>query len=407
MQNVVFVVPFALETSQRFVRATAGLPGLRLAIIAQGDSFRFASLLGDALSLQFNVDDALNADQLTEAVKQIERRWGAKADRLVGVLEQLQVPLAVTRERLGIPGMGVSAARNFRDKARMKDVLRAHDLPCARHALATSSKDALAFGEEAGYPLVVKPPAGAGAKNTFRVDNREQLAGYLKSQPIDSSGPMLLEEFIIGEEHSFDSASVEGRHVFHSISRYYPTPLEVMETPWIQWCVLLPRDISGPQYADIHLAGRAALDALGMQTGLTHMEWFRRPNGSIAISEVAARPPGAQFTTLLSYAHDLDFYRAWARLVAFGEFEPPARPYAAGAAFLRGQGSGVVRAVHGVESLRAELGELIVESKLPRAGQPPSSSYEGEGFIILRHPDTEVVREGLTRVVSSLRVELG
>ena len=130
-------------------------------------------------------------------------------------------------------------------------------------------------------------------------------------------------------------------------------------------------------------------------------------NGSIAISEVAARPPGAQFTTLLSYAHDLDFYRAWARLVAFDQFEPPARPFAAGAAFLRGQGNGVVRAVRGVEALRAELGSLIVESKLPRVGQTPSSSYEGEGFIILRHPDTDVVREGLARIVSTLRVELG
>ena len=180
-----------------------------------------------------------------------------------------------------------------------------------------------------------------------------------------------------------------------------------METPWIQWCVLLPREISGPEYRDIHVAGRAALDALGMQTGLTHMEWFRRRNGSIAISEVAARPPGAQFTTLLSYAHDLDFYRAWARLVAFDQFEPPARPFAAGAAFLRGQGNGVVRAVRGVEALRAELGSLIVESKLPRVGQTPSSSYEGEGFIILRHPDTDVVREGLARIVSTLRVELG
>ena len=28
-----------------------------------------------------------------------------------------------------------------------------------------------------------------------------------------------------------------------------------------------------------------------------------------------ARPPGAQFCTLIGYAHDFDFYAAWARLV--------------------------------------------------------------------------------------------
>ena len=32
--------------------------------------------------------------------------------------------------------------------------------------------------------------------------------------------------------------------------------------------------------------------------------------GGIAISEAGARPPGAQFTTLISYAHDCDFYSA-------------------------------------------------------------------------------------------------
>ena len=37
----------------------------------------------------------------------------------------------------------------------------------------------------------------------------------------------------------------------------------------------------------------AALRALGLETGLTHMEWFRRADGSPIVSEVGARPPGA------------------------------------------------------------------------------------------------------------------
>ena len=84
----------------------------------------------------------------------------------------------------------------------------------------------------------------------------------------------------------------------------------------------------------------AALKALGMGTGISHMEWFRRNDGSVAISEIAARPPGAQFTTLISYAHDFDMYKAWARLLVFEEFTPPRRDYACGIVFLRGQGTG-------------------------------------------------------------------
>ena len=37
-----------------------------------------------------------------------------------------------------------------------------------------------------------------------------------------------------------------------------------------------------------------ALAALGMGTGLSHMEWFLRKDGSPVVSEVGARPPGAK-----------------------------------------------------------------------------------------------------------------
>jgi hypothetical protein len=194
--------------------------------------------------------------------------------------------------------------------------------------------------------------------------------------------------------------------VFHSISEYTPGPLEVMQNPWIQWCVVLPRSIDRPEYAPIRDAADQALKALGMVTGLSHMEWFRRDDGSVAISEVGARPPGAQFTTLLSFAHDLDFYKAWARLLVHETFEPPARNWAAGAVYLRGHGGQQVARVHGVEDLQHELGPLIVQARIPRPGQPRSESYEGEGYVIVRHPETEVVEAALRRTLEILKVEM-
>jgi len=62
--------------------------------------------------------------------------------------------------------------------------------------------------------------------------------------------------------------------------------------------------------------------------------------------------------------------------------------------------------VHGVEKLQSEIGHLVVEAKLPQPGQPASSSYEGEGYVIVRDPDTEVVRDALRRIVTEVRVEL-
>ena len=212
--------------------------------------------------------------------------------RLLAVLEQLQVPLAQVREHLGIPGMDVVTAGNFRDKAQMKTVLRAAGVPCARHRLARSATDATDFARLAGFPLVVKPPAGAGAKSTFRLDNAGDLSAWLDISPPSPERPALIEEFLTGEEGSYDSVMVDGQIVWDSFSDYLPTPLEVLRNPWMQWVVRLPRDIGGPEYAGIRQVAPTALRALGLRSGLTHMEWFRRPDGTVAVSEVGSAAAG-------------------------------------------------------------------------------------------------------------------
>jgi hypothetical protein len=302
--------------------------------------------------------------------------------------------------------MDVRTAVNVRDKSRMKEALRAAGVPCARHALVRSAGEAAAFADEVGFPLVAKPPAGAGAQATFRLDDGDMLKGWLSAVPLGGDSPALLEEFLTGEEHTYDSVTVGGETVWASIADYHPPPLEVLRNPWIQWVVLLPRDIGGPRYAGIHHWGPAALRALGVRDALTHMEWFRRPDGSVAVSEVAARPPGAQLTSMHGYAHDVDFYRMWTELVVLGRFDPPERRYAAGTAYLRGMGHGRVRTVHGVDALQRQIGHLVVEARLPEPGQPASTEYTGEGYVMVRDVDTAVVEDALRRVVHGIRVEL-
>ena len=400
-----FVAPFLLPATARFVATAAKLPDVSLAVITAEPVERLSPELKQHLDGHWRVDDPLDPQQLVGAVRGLSQQVGP-VERLVGALEQLQVPMAYVREQLGIDGMDVQTARNVRDKSRMKTVLRAAGIPCARHQLVTDASEAFGFAEAVGFPLVAKPPAGAGAQATYRLDDATALRGWLETIPPHQDAPGLLEEFLTGEEHTFDSVTIGGQTVFSSIADYLPTPLEVLRQPWIQWTVLLPRELNDPRYDGIWEVGPAALQALGVRDALTHMEWFRRPDGSVAVSEVAARPPGAQITSMLGHVHEVDFYRAWAELVILGRFDPPERRYAAGTAYLRGQGRGRVGSVHGVEELQREIGHLVVEARLPDVGQPASSGYEGEGYVIVRDPRTDVVRDALHRIVSGIRVEL-
>jgi len=404
MRNVVFVAPFPLDTTMRFARAAAALGNVRFLGIFQepprGDD---AGLFVDMVTVR----DGLDTRQLIEAAELLRRRYG-ELHRVLGILEPLQVQLGEVRRALGVRGTSADTADLFRDKARMKDELRRHNLPCARHRLIRSWHDAEEFVREVGLPIVLKPPAGMGCKATWRIRSAEELRGALSAIHASPEQPALAEEFLHGREHSFETITVGGAVQFHSASRYYPTPLEVMETPWIQWVCILPRDISGPDYADARSIGIRAVHALGLDTGFTHMEWFRRDDGSIAIGEIAARPPGANIVRMNSFAHDVDMYRAWARAVVDEAFDGPfERKYAVGCAFLRGVGRGRVLRVTGVERAQELVGRHVVEARLPTPGAQRSDSYEGDGFVIVRHPDTAVVEAATKTIIETVQVHYG
>ena len=404
MKNTVFVAPYLMDATERFIAAATRVPAARIGLVSCDSPDRLDPEIRRRLNGFWRIE-GIEPGQIATGVEQACRQWGS-VDRLIGMLEQILESLGAIRQRIGIPGMGADAARNFRDKSQMKDVLRAAGIPCARHRLVESPAEGLAMAKQCGYPVIVKPPAGAGARGTYRCEDDPGLADCLQTLNARTGHPVLVEEFVQGREHSFDSVCIEGEVVWSSISHYFPGPLEVVREPWIQWCVVIPRETGSPRYAEIRQHAPAALQALGMHTGLSHLEWFQREDGSIAISEVGARPPGAQFMSLMSWAHDFDLYQAWAHLMIHDEFPAPPRQYATGAAYLRGMGRGRVSQVHGLDEIARQFGEIVVEARIPRSGQIPTGSYEGEGHIMVRHPNTEVVEQALRNIIRNVQVEL-
>ncbi len=417
MPFVVFVAPFFTDSAIRFLEGVVRQPDVQVGLLSMEPFDRLPRHLHGAIAGYKTIGDIASSDAIDRGTAAAEVEHGARdlqryanassIHRLFCAMEQIQVPLAQARERLGIEGMRAETILNFRDKHRMKSLLEAAGVPCARHRTARTEEELWKAAQDLGFPLVVKPPAGAGAVSTFRVNDAAELRQRVRDVPLGPNEPLLLEEMIQGSEHSFETISLKGEHLWHSLTHYYPTPLEVLRNPWIQWSVVLPREIDDSRFDDIRIAARKALTALGMGTALSHMEWFRRTDGGVAVSEVGARPPGAQIMTLISLTHEIDFYYAWARLMIFGEFEPPKRRFAAGIAYLRGQGSGQVRAITGMDKIESEVGHLIMGSKLPIIGQSKNAGYEGDGSVIVRHERTEVVEQVVRHIISTVRIECG
>jgi ethanolamine utilization microcompartment shell protein EutL len=75
-----------------------------------------------------------------------------------------------------------------------------------------------------------------------------------------------------------------------------------------------------------------------------------------------------------------------------------------GTIFLRGTGSGEVERVDGIETVKRELGDIIVDARWPKAGARKSDTYTGDGYITLRHPDTSNVKTALELIRNSVKL---
>ncbi len=401
---IAFVVPFLRGDVELFLHAMLNF-GVRVAIISQDPLENLSPEIRSRV-FHWRVQNSTHDEELCWAARGLIEQHGPIA-RIFSYNEQVQVPVSQVRSRLDIEGMLPDVVLNFRDKSRMKERLRSYGLPCARSVAAVSPEQALEFVEKVGFPVCVKPVDGAASQSTYRVENLADLESLLAVRPPSWGHPLQVEEFVTGDEHSFETATVAGQHLWHSLTRYHPTPLDVMRNPWIQWRMVVPRDIDDPMYDDIRQVGCRALEVLGMVNGFSHMEWFRRRDGSLAIGEVGCRPPGSQIFTSMNWANDFDLYVEWSRLMIFDRFNPPPqRKYAVGTAFVRGIGGGYVKSVHGWDYVMRRLEGLLVEWKEPTPGQSAGVTYEGEGYLMVRHPETRVVEEALELIVNNVRVEL-
>ena len=63
-----------------------------------------------------------------------------------------------------------------------------------------------------------------------------------------------------------------------------------------------------------------------------------------------------------------------------------------------------VAAVEGLEAAQRKMGALVVDKQLPRIGAPRADGYEGEGWVIVKHEDDEVVRRAVMDLITTVKV---
>ncbi len=331
---------------------------------------------------------------------------GRTVDRVLANWEPMVELAARLRERWGMPGMSYDTARGFRDKQLMKERVARAGLRVPRSRRVHTAHEARAAAEEIGYPLILKPIAGAGSADTFRVDAPGELdraIAQLRSVPEASC-----EEYIDGQEFTFDTLCIGGRPVIESVMAYYPKPLEMKLHEWVSPVGITVRDMSQPHLQGGIDLGRKVLGALGMDDGFTHMEWFLTSSGEAVFGEIGARPGGAKIVDQMNYTYDADFFREWARVACWKTFEGQTeRKYNAAIIFKRAQGHGRITRIEGLHEWLHACGHWVREEELARPGtmrRDWRQTLLSDGWLLVRHPNWDEALRMAQAAASSIQI---
>jgi len=387
--RVVFLSPTYPPEMRQFTR---GLAEVGAEVLGIGDGSPDPELrryLTDYLQVPSIMDEE---DVLVRA-----HAWlrGRHVDRVLANWEPLVVLAARLRARFGLPGMTVDAVRGFRDKQLMKERVAAAGLRVPRAQRVRTVQEAWAAVERTGYPAIIKPISGAGSADTYKVESAKDLERVLPY--MRHVGEASCEEFIEGDEYTYDTVCLDGEPVYESVTQYLPNALEMRSLEWVSPIMLSVRDLAQPHITGGMGLGRQVLRALGMGDGMTHMEWFRKPDGEVVFGEIACRPGGACIVDQMNYTSDIDLFREWARISTVRRFEAPTeRKYNVGIIFKRAQGQGRISTIVGLREYLARYGAHVVEDTLLRPGTPRrdwKTTLLSDGYLVVRHPDWDHARE--------------
>ncbi|MEM0906588.1 MAG: ATP-grasp domain-containing protein [Pseudomonadota bacterium] len=404
--NIIFVEPAFPHNQREFVRA---LSGIGATILGIGE--RPYDWLDDDTKHRLH-----GYQQIASVTDEGALEWAVRKaqdlmwiDRLEATVEAHILPVAHVRERTHIPGISSRTAYLCRDKVAMKEVLRAAGVPTAASAGISSAGEAHEFSRLHGFPLIIKPRDAAGAAGTYRAATPEELDAAVRASGLSDGAPAAIEEFIEGHEGFYDTISVNGAVAHDFISHYYPNVLEAMRTRWISPQIIATNRMGETAYQEVQQIGLKVIEALGIETAATHMEWFFGPKG-LKFSEIGCRPPGVGQWDSYAAGNEFDIYREWALAVCHHHVDrTPSRRYACGIIALRPEGDGIIKGYEGTREIFGRYGHLVVGEAFPEPGTPTQgveAGYMANAWMRVRHEDYDTLRAILNEIGETIKVRV-
>ncbi|OGH62554.1 MAG: hypothetical protein A3G34_13270 [Candidatus Lindowbacteria bacterium RIFCSPLOWO2_12_FULL_62_27] len=317
------------------------------------------------------------------------------------------VTVAAVCEALGLPGIRTDAAERATDKIKMRSAFKAAGVPSPRFCGIWTMAEAEEALKDIGLPAVIKPADNMGARGVRTIAKEWELeAGFRDAKAASTSGGVILEEFMPGDELSIDMLLVSGKPFFSVVAdrliRYPPYFIEIGH-------VLPSAKPKDQQDAAVALTLQGCR-ALGITMGAAKSDIKLTPSGPM-IGELAARLSGgfmSGYTCPL--ATGVEIIRS-AIEISLGRAPTPLRPTNHRVAMERAliPNPGRVQSVTGVEDARKTRGvaALFVDVKEGDIIVPPKSNMDKAGHVIVVSDSRDAAQKLAEEVISKIRFEIG
>ena len=243
--NVLIISPGYPADMPEFTRGLAE-SGARVFGVGDQHAGGLPDLVRHSLTAYVQVSSLWDSQKVIAQLQQ--QLKGQQLDRIECLWEPGIMLAAELREHFHVEGMNVKHAHIFRDKEAMKVALDKAGIRTPRHVAVDSIAGCWEAAEAIGFPVILKPIDGAGSADTYRVNSREELRAVL---PLLRHVPTIsVEEFIDGEEYTFDTITINGKIAYYNIALYRPRPLIARSNEWISPQVIALQDVDRPELAD-------------------------------------------------------------------------------------------------------------------------------------------------------------
>ncbi|MRB61400.1 ATP-grasp domain-containing protein [Bacillus thuringiensis] len=210
---------------------------------------------------------------------------------------------ALIKEKLNIVGNDLESVNLSKDKRATRQRLNDLNVSTVNFRFCECVDNIEACAHSIGFPIIIKPNEGTGSNGVTKFDSTQQLSDFIYHNKDKISMPVIIEEFLDGEEVSVEAISFKGCHYIVAITKKFTTK----EPNFIEIAHELPLNLDEKLNLEIELLTKSVLNAIKHEVGPSHTEIKLTKDGPKVI-ETHVRPGGDKITDLLKLSYGIDVF---------------------------------------------------------------------------------------------------